>query len=228
MSLGRQNARKGRWGGATSTSAGPGFGKDAIMRGCLPTVVTAADLFSRDTRRVLATLGAAGFRRGFHAACSRRRRRGVRPADSRSSRRGCRRRRGQFRRRCGGSRGGGERRQGVPGRPETVPRRGHLRHVPSVAGAGRGADVPPGGGPLCRIRYGREQFRNAIPFTYETDVESSSPHKDSQPPAALKDGKWHGAPSQSVQYNGDVNLTIDLGRRAFRRQGPSDGVSTGQ
>ena len=59
---------------------------------------------------------------------------------------------------------------------------------------------------------GGRDFRNALPFTYETDVESSSPHKDSQPPAALKDAKWHDAPSQSVQYNDDVNLTIDLGR----------------
>ena len=37
------------------------------------------------------------------------------------------------------------------------------------------------------------------------------PHRDSQPPAGLRDGKWHSAPSQSVQYNGDVNLIVDLG-----------------
>lgn len=56
------------------------------------------------------------------------------------------------------------------------------------------------------------QLRNTIPFTYQADVESAAPHKDSQPAEALRDGKWHGAPSQSVQYNGDVNLTVDLGR----------------
>lgn len=55
-----------------------------------------------------------------------------------------------------------------------------------------------------------EQLRNTISFTYEADVESSSPHRDSQPPAGLRDGKWHSAPSQSVQYNGDVNLIVDL------------------
>jgi flavin-dependent dehydrogenase len=54
-------------------------------------------------------------------------------------------------------------------------------------------------------------FRNTIPFTYEADVESAPQHRDSSPPAGLRDGKWHGAPSQSVQYNSDVNLTVDLG-----------------
>ncbi|MEN6576701.1 MAG: FAD-dependent oxidoreductase [Phycisphaerales bacterium] len=53
--------------------------------------------------------------------------------------------------------------------------------------------------------------RNTIPFTYETDVESSTPHKDSPASDGLKDGKWHDAPSQSVQYNSDVNVVVDLG-----------------
>ncbi len=56
-----------------------------------------------------------------------------------------------------------------------------------------------------------QRLHNTIPFTYETDVESSSPHQDSVPPGGLKDDRWHGAPTQSVQYNGDVNLTLDLG-----------------
>ncbi|MBP7052232.1 MAG: FAD-dependent oxidoreductase [Phycisphaerae bacterium] len=54
--------------------------------------------------------------------------------------------------------------------------------------------------------------RNTIPFTYETDVESSSPHKDSAAQEGLRNGKWHSASSQSVQYNSDVNLVVDLGR----------------
>ena len=49
-----------------------------------------------------------------------------------------------------------------------------------------------------------------MPFTYETDVESSSPHKDSASAPALRDGKWHSAPAQSVQYNGDVNILVRL------------------
>jgi len=56
------------------------------------------------------------------------------------------------------------------------------------------------------------QIRDSIPFTYETDIESSAPHRDFQPPAALRDGKWHSAPAQSVQYSGDVNIITDLGR----------------
>ncbi|MEN6337841.1 MAG: DUF3999 family protein, partial [Phycisphaerales bacterium] len=54
-------------------------------------------------------------------------------------------------------------------------------------------------------------FRNTIPFTYQADVESAAQHRDSPQSTALRDNKWHGAPSQSVQYDGDVNFTIDLG-----------------
>ena len=57
--------------------------------------------------------------------------------------------------------------------------------------------------------------RNAIPFTYAADVESSSPHKDTSPPSMLSDGKWHSAPSQSIQYNGDVNIVTDFGSEQF-------------
>ncbi len=53
--------------------------------------------------------------------------------------------------------------------------------------------------------------RNTIPFTYRTDGESAAPHKDSDSLAGLRDGKWHSAPSQSVQYDADVNITVDLG-----------------
>lgn len=55
------------------------------------------------------------------------------------------------------------------------------------------------------------QLRESMPFTYEADRESAPPHKDSAPPAALSDGKWHSAPSQSIQYNSDVNIVADLG-----------------
>jgi len=53
--------------------------------------------------------------------------------------------------------------------------------------------------------------RNTIPFTYEADVESSAPHRDSGDSSGLRDGRWHSAPSQSVQYNSDVNIIVDLG-----------------
>lgn len=54
--------------------------------------------------------------------------------------------------------------------------------------------------------------RNTIPFTYEADAPSAAQHKDSPQSTGLCDGKWHSAPSQSVQYDGDVTLTVDLGR----------------
>ncbi|MHC4519925.1 MAG: discoidin domain-containing protein [Planctomycetota bacterium] len=53
--------------------------------------------------------------------------------------------------------------------------------------------------------------RNIIPLTYEADIESASPHKDVTPPALLNDTKWHSAPSQSVQYDGNVTITTDMG-----------------
>jgi len=31
----------------------------------------------------------------------------------------------------------------------------------------------------------------------------------------LSDGKWHSAPSQSVQYNGDVDIVTDFGSEQF-------------
>ncbi|MBN2129708.1 MAG: FAD-dependent oxidoreductase, partial [Sedimentisphaerales bacterium] len=57
--------------------------------------------------------------------------------------------------------------------------------------------------------------QNTIPFTYEADVASWSPHQDTSPPSMLTDGKWHSAPSQSVQYNGDVNIVTDFGSEQF-------------
>ena len=56
---------------------------------------------------------------------------------------------------------------------------------------------------------------NAIPFTYETDITSSAPHRDTSPPSLLADGKWHSAPAQSVQYNGDVSIVTDFGEEKF-------------
>lgn len=49
-----------------------------------------------------------------------------------------------------------------------------------------------------------------IPFTYEADIPSASSHKDNPEKPLLTDGKWINAAFQSVQYNGDVNIIIDL------------------
>jgi len=51
---------------------------------------------------------------------------------------------------------------------------------------------------------------NRIAFSYEADVLSADKHKDTNPPSMLTDGRFADAPSQSVQYDGDVTVTADL------------------
>jgi flavin-dependent dehydrogenase len=51
-----------------------------------------------------------------------------------------------------------------------------------------------------------------LPYKYTADVAASAKHKDTVPPSLLHDGKWHGASRQSVQYDGNVTLTLDLGK----------------
>jgi hypothetical protein len=55
-------------------------------------------------------------------------------------------------------------------------------------------------------------IEKGLPFTYKTDPPSSGVHKDTQPPTLLADGKAANAPSQSVEYGGDVTLVLDLGK----------------
>lgn len=50
-----------------------------------------------------------------------------------------------------------------------------------------------------------------IPFRYQADRESAEIHRDTTPPSILSDGKGTGASNQSVQYNGDVEITADAG-----------------
>jgi len=54
--------------------------------------------------------------------------------------------------------------------------------------------------------------KNALPLTYRTDVPSAGVHKDSKRRPMLTDGRYSLAASQSVQYDGDVTVTADLGR----------------
>ncbi len=53
---------------------------------------------------------------------------------------------------------------------------------------------------------------NRIEFTYEADQPSAGVHKDSKPPGLLTDYEWGDPTRQSVQYDGDVNITADLGK----------------
>jgi len=51
-----------------------------------------------------------------------------------------------------------------------------------------------------------------LTFTYEASIPSSSKHKDTRKATLLRDGKCGSASSQSVQYDGDVTITADLGK----------------
>ncbi len=59
---------------------------------------------------------------------------------------------------------------------------------------------------------------DALPLTYSASVPSAGVHKDSTPPGKLTDGQWSDATSESVQYDGDVSLTADLGEAHEVRQ----------
>ncbi|NOY82488.1 MAG: FAD-dependent oxidoreductase [Kiritimatiellaeota bacterium] len=77
--------------------------------------------------------------------------------------------------------------------------------------------------PLARrIFLGRQGidlpgFDDRLDFTYKPDLPSSPPHRDTTPPTVLNDGRWGSARSESVQYNGDPALTLELaGQRSVR------------
>jgi len=54
-------------------------------------------------------------------------------------------------------------------------------------------------------------FGKGLAFTYEADKPSVAVHKDTSPPSRLCDGEWGRPETQSVQYDGDVTITADLG-----------------
>ena len=49
-----------------------------------------------------------------------------------------------------------------------------------------------------------------LPIRYEADKPSAGVHKDKTPPSLLTDGLWGSAAGESVQYNGDVTITVEL------------------
>lgn len=50
-----------------------------------------------------------------------------------------------------------------------------------------------------------------VPFTYNADKPSAKPHKDSESPGLLSDGKWKNAATESVQYDDEnVNIIVRL------------------
>lgn len=52
-----------------------------------------------------------------------------------------------------------------------------------------------------------------LEFTYEADRPSATVHPDTARPSRLADGEWGSATTQSVQYDGDVTLTLQLRER---------------
>lgn len=67
-----------------------------------------------------------------------------------------------------------------------------------------------------------------VPFKYTANLPPAPRHKDTTPPSVLTDGKWQNVSRQSVEYAGDVTLTLDFGREqtiarvvvmAFQRPG---------
>ena len=53
--------------------------------------------------------------------------------------------------------------------------------------------------------------RNGARFTYDADLPSAGVHKDSDPPSRLTDLRAGNSINESVQYDGDVTITCDLG-----------------
>lgn len=51
-----------------------------------------------------------------------------------------------------------------------------------------------------------------LPFSYTASRPAAALHPDTTPPSRLNDGRWHSAVHQSVQYDGDVTLTLDLAK----------------
>jgi len=49
-----------------------------------------------------------------------------------------------------------------------------------------------------------------LPFRYQADQPSSAKHRDTDPPGLLSDQEWGYATKQSVQYDADVNIVLDL------------------
>ncbi len=69
--------------------------------------------------------------------------------------------------------------------------------------------------PLARALYAEPARglspEGSLPFTYTANMPSANPHREMSGNSLLKDGRWHSASGQSVQYDGDVVINTDLG-----------------
>lgn len=64
--------------------------------------------------------------------------------------------------------------------------------------------------PLAQALFA-EPVYPGIPFTYETSRWPDHQHLDTNPPSKLTDGLFSSASTQSVQYNGNVEIYADMG-----------------
>ena len=64
---------------------------------------------------------------------------------------------------------------------------------------------------LGRKLFDHPADRPGIPFGYETDLPSAAEHRDGDPPGMLTNGHWSSADKHSVQYDGNVTVTADMG-----------------
>ncbi|AKJ65214.1 FAD-dependent oxidoreductase [Kiritimatiella glycovorans] len=68
-----------------------------------------------------------------------------------------------------------------------------------------------------KIFTGDQKPRQGLDFTYTADQPSAQAHPDTDPPTRLRDGVLRSAVKQSVQYDQDVNIVVDLGEVAQPR-----------
>lgn len=66
--------------------------------------------------------------------------------------------------------------------------------------------------PLAKAMFADPYADRGLPFTYEASLPSVDKHLDTTPPSKLNDGQWSSAFTESVQYDGDVTVTADLGK----------------
>ena len=66
-------------------------------------------------------------------------------------------------------------------------------------------------GPLAKhLFYDLGQQEPGLPFTYRADRPSAARRKDTSPPSLLADGNWSDPVTESVQYDDDVTIRLDL------------------
>ncbi|MCX7049082.1 MAG: FAD-dependent oxidoreductase [Candidatus Sumerlaeota bacterium] len=66
--------------------------------------------------------------------------------------------------------------------------------------------------PLAHSIFNAQDSTAGLPFAYAADKLSAAKHKDTDPPTLLNDNQWSNPVNESVQYDDDVNIVIDLGK----------------